>query len=319
MKTAVIGLGSIGYVHMQVLKAQCKNVVAVCDINEEKATLFSDIPFYTDYIKMIEEVQPDVIHICTPHYLHAEMVIEGLNRNINVLCEKPLCISEDEIEKIITAEKASKAMLGVCHQNRYNSDNLFIKNYLSDKKILGGYATVVWSRGGKYYTDSNWRGKWNTEGGGVLINQALHTLDLMQWFIGMPKTITASVSNLTLNGVIEVEDTATIIGKGGADFVFMATNGSATQFVPMVSVRTENETVTVLQDKVITKEKVYDFVKGGAVYGKSCYGAGHNGLIEDFYDCVKTGRKFEIDGSEASKVIRLILSAYKSNNKTINI
>ena len=136
MKTAVIGLGSIGYVHMQVLKAQGKNVVAVCDINPEKASLFADIPFYTDYIKMIEEVQPDVIHVCTPHYLHAEMVIEGLNRNINVLCEKPLCISEDEIQQIITAEKSSKAMLGVCHQNRYNNDNIFVKNYLKSAEYL---------------------------------------------------------------------------------------------------------------------------------------------------------------------------------------
>ena len=319
MKTVVIGLGSIGCVHMQVLRALKKEVVAVCDIDEEKANLFSEIPFYTDYIKMIDEVKPDIIHVCTPHYLHAEMVIEGLNRNINVLCEKPLCINEDEIEKIISAEKRSKAMLGVCHQNRYNTDNLFVKEYLSDKKVLGAHANVIWCRGENYYNQASWRGKWETEGGGALINQALHTLDLIQWIIGMPKTVTASVSNLTLKGVIEVEDSAIVIGKGNANFVFTATNGSATQFNPTLTFKTEDETVCVLENKVITKDKVYDFKKDGTIYGKSCYGVGHLGLVEDFYDCVKEGRKFAIDGNEASKVIKLILSAYKSNNEEIDI
>ncbi len=100
MKTAIIGLGVIGDVHLEVLRSQNKNIVAVCDIDESKFSKCEEALHYKDYKKMLDEVKPDVVHICTPHYLHAEMIIYALNNNINVLAEKPLCISFEEIEAI---------------------------------------------------------------------------------------------------------------------------------------------------------------------------------------------------------------------------
>ncbi len=319
IKFCIVGLGVIGNVHAKVLDDMVGKPCAVCDIDKEKLEKFSDVKGYTDYVAMLTEIKPDVVHICTPHYLHADMIIEALNRDINVLCEKPLCIKLEDIDRILEAERRSKAQLGVCHQNRYNKENAFLKEYLQDKKVVSGYGSVVWDRDKEYYAQAEWRGKWATEGGGVLINQALHTLDLMQWFAGMPENVTASTSNFTLKEAIEVEDTASIICSGGGNFSFFATNGSCTSFPVSIMVKTEDELIRVMPNKILTAKGVQDFKQDERAYGKCCYGSGHNGLIRDFYDCVKTGRKFEIDGQEGSKVIRIILGAYESNGRKINI
>ncbi len=315
MKTVIVGLGSIGQVHAKVLQAQGREIVAVCDTDVNKKSLYSSVTFYTDYKKMLNEISPDVVHICTPHYLHADMIIEALERNINVLCEKPLCIRMEDIERILQAEKDSKAILGVCHQNRYNAFNVFIKERLKGKTILGGYATVVWSRDKAYYQSADWRGKWATEGGGVLINQALHTLDLMQWFCGFPKEVTASISNLHLKDEIEVEDCAVARFSGNSEFCFYATTGSIRDFPVEITIQTNDELIKIINETVLINGEKIDFSKATHINGKACYGIGHGILIAGFYDCIETGRKFDIDGTEASKVIKMILGVYASNGK----
>ena len=141
MKNAIIGLGTIGKVHAKVLGLQEKGITALCDIDvaaaeRVKGEYAPDAAVYTDWKQMLDEVQPEVVHICTPHYLHAEMVIEALGRGINVLCEKPLCIRKEDIGRILEAEKNSTAQLGVCQQNRYLETNAFVKDYLSDKTVV---------------------------------------------------------------------------------------------------------------------------------------------------------------------------------------
>jgi len=319
MKTALVGLGVIGQVHVDIINKLGLDLVAVCDVDENKLKDTCATQKFTDYEKMLSEVKPDVVHICTPHYLHADMIIEALNRDINVLCEKPLCIKAEDIPRILEAEKSSKAQLGVCHQNRYNQENVFVKEYLNGKNVVGGFGNVVWNRCKEYYASAEWRGKWLTEGGGVLINQALHTLDLMQWFIGMPSLLSSDISNLTLKNHIEVEDTASIICSGSSKFTFFATNGGCCDFPVEIVIKTDKEIINVLKGKVVAGNAVYDFDKDKTVYGKCCYGTGHLGLMNDFYECVKSGRKFDIDGKEAAKVVKIILAAYKSNGKKVEI
>ena len=319
MKTAVIGLGVIGHVHLEVLSEMDTNVVAVCDVDETKFAEFPYAKGYADYKKMIDEERPDVVHICTPHYLHAEMVVYALDRGVNVLCEKPLCISRDEMEMIAAAEKRSTAQLGVVLQNRYNEANVYAKEQLGDDKATAAYATMVWHRSAQYYAQAAWRGTWDQEGGGVLINQALHTLDLLQWFCGMPNEAVASVSNLTLQNEIEVEDTATALYTGNANFTFFATNGSKVDFVPEVMLYTKDGSIRIAGDYVWHNNELKYFDSSKRVYGKGCYGTGHGRLFAHFYDCVEKGEKFPINGEEGSKVIRLILAAYESNGKKVNV
>ncbi len=319
MKTAIIGMGVISKVHRRVLSEQNKNIVAVCDVKAEKASILPNVPFYTDYKEMLEKEKPDVVHICTPHYLHAEMVIYALKHNINVLCEKPLCMKKEEIARILEAEEKSSAQLGVCFQNRYKYCNAYVKEFLSDKEVTGAIGFVPWKRDAEYYNSGEWRGTWAQEGGGVLINQAIHTLDLLQWFLGVPETITASSSNLVLKDAIEVEDTITLTATGKNPFMLFATNALTVSFSTEIKIKTAEDLIRICDNKVeINGEAVY--VEQNVQYnGKPCYGNGHGDLIADFYDCLETGRKFPIDGKEASKAVQLVLAAYESNGNTIKI
>ena len=320
MRAAIIGYGVIGKVHAKVVPSYAE-LVAVCDIDEAKLEKAPDVAHYTDWKKMLDEVRPEAVHICTPHYLHAEMVIEALGRGINVLCEKPLCIHEEDIGRILEAERSSTARLGVCQQNRYNATNVAVKKYIEGKKVEVGVGQVSWLRDAAYYASGDWRGKWATEGGGVLINQALHTLDLMQWFCGMPDSLTATISNHTLKDAIEVEDTATILCKGenGGNFNFYATLGSTRDCPIDITIRADGEWIKIMPTYTVIGQKLSTYEDIGPVWGKACYGSGHDALISDWYECLATGRKFPIDGEEGSKVIKLILAAYKSGSERVEI
>ena len=326
MRAAIIGLGVIGAVHAAVLAERGETVVALCDINESAAVTArekyaKDARVYTDYVKMLDEVKPDVVHVCTPHYLHAEMVIAALTRGVNTLCEKPLCIRHEDIDRILAAEAASSAILGVCHQNRYLPSNQFAKDYLKDKKILGAHGSVVWHRDAAYYASGAWRGKWATEGGGSLINQALHTLDLTMWFCGDPDAVIATTANLTLKNEIEVEDTVFARFEGDVPFTFLGTNTAGADIPVQISLHLSDHThLTVLPSTVlIGGVPVPSATVQRQARGKECYGSGHETLIADFYDCVKEGRHFPIDGREGARVIRLILATYASGGEKVQI
>lgn len=311
MKIAIIGYGNIGRVHFSLLEKLGFNVSAVCDINYDRIKDLA-VNKYTDYKELLDVEKLDAVHICTPHYLHAQMVIDALNKNVNVLCEKPLCILESDIERILEAEKNSKAMLGVCHQNRYNLENRIAKQYLQDKKVISGRGQMIWHRNADYYRADAWRGKWKTEGGGVLINQALHTLDLMIWLMGEPKNVEAKLSNISLKGVIEVEDTAELKCLGdNFNFSFYATNSSPKDTPISVEIKTQTDLIKITNDKIIINGEEQTVNVCEEIYGKKCYGLGHLVLIKDFYECLRNGKKFEIDGNEAAKVVKVILTAYK--------
>ena len=310
MKVAIVGLGVIGKVHMKVLREQGIEVGAVCDIDAAKLAEYPSCQQFVNYTEMIEQYAPDVVHICTPHYLHAAMVIAALNRNIHVLCEKPLCVNFSEMQDVLRAEENSLATLGVCHQNRYKPENMYVKEFLKTSRALCGYATVAWQRDAEYYAQAAWRGTIEQECGGVLINQALHTLDLLIWYLGEPKKVQAQTANFSLKNIIQVEDTLHLVASEGADFVFFATNAAKNSFPVFLSLSTDNGVLTILSNKVLLNDKECTFEKQDAFYGKWCYGSGHKALIRDFYHCITNGERFAIDGKEASKVLRVIFAAY---------
>lgn len=319
MRSAVIGVGVIGSLHTHILSER-KTLCAVCDIDGEKLKKYADIPTFTDYKVMLDEVRPDVVHICTPHYLHAEMVVYALDKGINVLCEKPLCISIEQMKRILDAEEKSSARLGVCLQNRYNKESVFVKEYLSDKKVVSAVAHMAWHRTKEYYASGDWRGKKATEGGGVLINQALHTLDLLQYFAGSPSHIVSNVCNLTLKDDIEVEDTAVIQGTKGAGITLFATNGAAYDMPVVMSVKTKTDIIHILPGHVYVNGAEQPLEETYArVLGKECYGCGHELLIDDYYKCLQENRPFEINGREGSKVVSIILAAYKSGGEETEV
>ncbi len=326
MRVAVVGIGAISGNHINALIKNGQEIVALCDIVKEKAINSVDFynlnaKVYTDYDEMLDAEKLDAVHICTPHYLHVPMCIKALERGINVLCEKPLAINFEQLLELETAVKNSKATLGVCLQNRYNASILYLKDYLKDKEITSASATLVWKRDAEYYAQGEWRGKWATEGGGVMINQAVHALDALQWFCGFPESVTAQISNNSLKGVIEVEDTAygMFTLKNGGNFIINATNSAKFPFPIYYTFRAGSETITLVNDDIIINKQYISKSDNLEVVGKEVWGVGHVGLIKEFYTCLKTGKKFPIDFYEGSKVIKLILSMYKSNGENIEI
>lgn len=323
MRVAIIGLGVIGYVHAEVLSALRQDVVALCDVNERAAahvrdTFAPNAKIYADYKAMLDEVKPDAVHVCTPHYLHAEMAVYALQRDIHVLCEKPLAITRGQLDEILQAEERSKAQLGVCHQNRFNDVNVYLKEYLQANEPVVGQGYVAWERDKAYYAQAEWRGTWAQEGGGVLINQALHTLDLMQWFLGYPESVQAKIDTLALKDCIEVEDTASARCFGKVNYAFFATNASFVGNPTQINVRLKNGSqITAFPDVLLMDGKVVSTETITRYFGKQAYGNGHEKLTREFYRCIQSGDKFAIDGKEGAKVVRMILAIYASDGEKI--
>lgn len=327
MKVALIGAGVIGKVHARVLADMNADLAAICDIEtkkaEEIALEFSpSAKIYTDWREMLSCEKIDVVHICTPHYLHAEQVIASLDMGINVLCEKPLCAHEGELRYILEAEARSTARLGVCHQNRYNETVAYARELIGTRKITAAHASVVWHRDENYYYESLWRGKLPLAGGGSLINQALHTLDLLRSFVGEPTAITARAEIFMPKIAVEVEDTVTAVlemGDGSA-CTFFSTNNAAKNFPVELNFKLEGgDEILVMPKAVILNGKTVFDTENPATFGKSYYGGGHASLFADFYDCLENGRDFLINGAEAAKVMKLIFAIYKSRGRRIEL
>ena len=329
-KVALVGCGSISPNHLRALKSiPYVEVVALCDVNTERAESKKNeyalnCNIYSDFDVMLKNEALDSVHIATPHYLHAQMTTKALKKGVNVFLEKPMCISCQEIEEIIKAEKESSARACVCFQNRFNPSTALAEKIANeDGGVIAAFGTVFWYRDDKYYTNSGWRGKYATEGGGVMINQAIHTLDLLCYYLGTPKSVIANVANQHLQGVIEVEDSAAGIIK--------FENGNKANFFTTTAFDGRDSTILYL----VTKKKRRIQIQYSAVYvdgekiddpsfdsnfvGKECYGNGHTYLIASYYDALKNGKEMPVTLESAQYALRILLASYNSNNKEIEI
>ena len=327
MKTVLIGCGAIAVAHTDVLKRLGGNIVAVCDIDEQKAKRHCErfglqSRIYTDYKEMLDREAPDVAHILTPHYLHTEMIVEVLGRNINCLCEKPLYIKPEEYDRIDEAVKRSKAMLGVCFQHRYIANNCYVKQQVEKEGFRGASAFQAWHKDAAYYASGDWRGRYATEGGALLINQAIHCIDQLIWFGGMPKTVTANLTTHTLSDCIEAEDTAELFFDydDGVVTQLYATNTAVSNFTGVMNVATGNGNYE-FNAKQLFKNNEYVVVNTDSVdiEVKSYWGIGHYKLIRHYYSCVESGERFPIDHKEASKAVKIVLAAGRSKGQPVNI
>lgn len=324
MKSVIVGCGTIAAVHAKSLKQlpDCE-LVAFADIKIERAENFAATyggKAYADYQEMLEKEQPDVMHICTPHYLHTPMAAYALSKGINVFMEKPPVISYEQLDELKAAVAGSKARLGLCYQNRYNRCVQFAKQMIASGeagKILGARGLVTWYRDAPYYTESGWRGVLATEGGGALINQSIHTLDLLRYFLGEPLWAESTMSNHHLKGVIEVEDTVeAYVNFEKASGIFFATTAYHTNIAPLIEIDCENvcfrmedpELTLYYKDGRIEKPEL-EHVES---LGKSYWGSSHATAIADYYDCVKTGRHFPLELPDMEDSIRLFLAVYES-------
>lgn len=328
-KIAIVGCGSISANHLNGIKDNSMvEVVALCDIKSERAqhraTEYNlNARIYTDYDAMLEAEKLDAVHICTPHYLHAPMTISALKKDINVFLEKPACINSEEINEMLEAEKNSKGMICVCFQNRLNPSTILAKKLIEeDGGARCAYGAIFWFRGASYYADSGWRGKMETEGGGVMINQAIHTIDLMCQILGVPRSVCATVSNHHLKGVIDVEDSAEgiIYYDEGKQANFYFTTAYPGKDTTIISVTTKNHKIDIKAPNIyVDNVKIEDPSLVNDFYGKECYGNGHMYLTRDFYNAIAEGKESPIPLSSAQYALRVLLAAYKSNDTVTEV
>ncbi len=329
-KVGVVGCGAISGNHFHALdKTENAALAAVCDIDPdrlEKAARERRVPGYLDWREMIASKDVDAVHVCVPHYLHAQISIAALKAGKHVLCEKPMGMSLKEARAMEQAARESGRSLTVCFQNRYNGATRRMKEIIDGGelgKILGGSAFVCWDRGGAYYTGSGWRGKWATEGGSVLINQAIHTLDLLRYLSGGFELAAASMSAKRLADVIETEDTCDILftnARGGRFLLYCSNCGVGNLPVQMHLVFEKGEMhmdgarLTVVRPEGAVFE---DFSTENAV-GKDYWGMSHDLLIADFYRCLTEGREPFITPADALESTRLMEEAYRSTAEARN-
>ena len=217
LKTALIGCGKVGQIHAQALAAlPGSELVAVCDASLDRAEAFAARfggRAFADVETMLAKSGAEVVSICTPHPGHAEPAILAAQAGVHVLVEKPMAASLADCDAMLAAARAGGIKLGVVSQRRWFEPVRRVKDAIDAGKIgspaLGVFQMYSW-RDPSYYRSDPWRGRWDTEGGGVLVNQSPHQLDLLRWFLGDVAQISGDWANLNHPGV-EVEDSAVAI------------------------------------------------------------------------------------------------------------
>lgn len=332
-RVCVVGCGVVAPVHMKAVSGlENAELYAVCDIVHERADRYAaeySATAYYDYASVLADDNIESVHICTPHYLHVPMAAAALAVGKNVILEKPACMNRDELAALCAAEKASCARLCIMLQNRTNNSVQRLKQIIAEDKTIGrllGISGVMnWHRDADYYASEGWRGKWATEGGGTVINQAVHLLDLLDWF-GKAKSIRADISTKLLGDAIEVEDTADayIELENGASATFYATNTFAINRPVRLELCFENATFCYAEGMLmrISEENAEIIARdSGERLGRDYWGAGHRRVIKSFYDSLADGvcRYITLDDARHSAALMCALYESAKSGKTVSV
>lgn len=214
LRTAILGCGKVAHLHATALRTLPESrFVAACDTDQQRAKSFAnqyEVAAFRDPAQMFAQAAVDVVVICTPHPVHAQPAILAARAGVHVLVEKPLASTVADCDAMIAAAAEHRVQLGVVSQRRFFEPVVRMKEAIDAGKIgrpvLGTVAMFSW-RDEAYYRSDPWRGRWDTEGGGVLINQSPHHLDILQWLMGPIEEVVGRWGNLN-HPYIAVEDTA---------------------------------------------------------------------------------------------------------------
>ena len=346
LKTALVGVGKVTDMHARALVNLKESVfTAVCSRSMGKSASYAaryKIKAYTDVAEMVTKEQIDVVLICTPHPNHREPTIAALEAGAHVLIEKPLASSLEDCDAMIEASKRCGKQIGVVCQRRWYLPAMRVKQAIDAGKIgrpVFGTVNMLGWRDKAYYESDPWRGTWKREGGGVLVNQAPHQLDMLYWFMGEIDECYGVWSNLN-HPYIEVEDTANAIlkFKNGAVANIIVSNSQKPGIFGKVHVHGENgASVGVQTDggamfvagmSAILEPPVNDlwtipgeeqmlqeWVKADSDFFKSLPNQMdyfHERNIEDFLQAVLEGREPMITGEAGRVSVEIFTAIYRS-------
>ncbi len=345
LRTAVIGVGKVGPTHAQALRTLPQSeLVAVCGRHPQRTDAFAaqyGVKGYLDVAQMMAEARPHVVVVGTPHPAHAAPTLAAIQGGAHVLVEKPLAASLADCDAMIAAADQAGVRLGVISQRRWYEPVQRVKQAIDTGKIgrpvLGMVQLLGW-RSQAYYESDAWRGRWDTEGGGVLVNQSPHQLDLLQWFMGPIEELFGYWGNLN-HPYIEVEDTALAVirfrngalgsivvsnsqkpgiygkvhvhGENGAS-VGVQTDGGSMFISGMTAVQEPpvNDLWTVPgEEHFLDQWKAEDSATFAAVDASTFY---HRLQIQDFLQAVLEHREPLVTGVDGRKTVELFTAIYRS-------
>ena len=331
---AIIGTGAIAGVHASVIRQNPHaRLLAVFSRNAESRSQFA-AQHECRAVTSLDEIARDpairAVCITTPSGAHAEAAVPLLEAGKAVLCEKPLEITLDAVDRILAAEVRGGGVLAGVFQMRLGHGAQTLKRAIEAGRfgrLTLCSAYVKWWRAQSYYSDSKWKGTWQLDGGGALMNQGIHAVDLLQWLCGLPEEVSAFAATLAHPGV-EAEDTiaATLRFREGA----LGTIEAATSAYPGSDVRIEimgERGSAVLQsDRLVRWEFAERLpeddavlagdggpaIKGGASDPMSITHEGHRRLVDDLVGTLREGRAPMIPGAEARRAVSLVLAIYEA-------
>jgi len=327
----------VGEWHTKVLSTlDCAELVAVCDRRVEKIKEnlakngIEGVHVYPELSDLLEKEDFEVLHVCTPSGDHLAPATSAMQAGKHIICEKPLEIQLDRIDKMIELSKKHKVRLAGVFQNRWNESNKAMKAAMDE----GRFGTLAfagcytqWYRTDDYYRDGGWRGTWKWDGGGAVMNQSVHAIDLLQWIAGPVKSVSAYAAS-RIHPEIEVEDTlaASLQFENGAFGCIVGTtamypgaparievggsNGSAVSegFLKTFKFREERESDKELLERV---KPLKESTAGGS-NPRDVRLELHTANITSILEAWEAGRDAETNGPEARKAVAIVLAMYES-------
>ncbi|MFB6136930.1 MAG: Gfo/Idh/MocA family protein [Halobacteriaceae archaeon] len=344
-RVAIVGIGAVAEMHALALgDVEKADLVAASCRTESRGREFAaefDCDYYADNEAMLDEVEPDVVNICTPSGAHLEPALAAAERGIHVLCEKPLEITTDRIDEMVAAAEEAGIRLGGIFPQRYNPVVRTLHD-AAESGRFGGLSVVntyvPWWREDDYYRDA-WQGTQDLDGGGALMNQSIHGVDAVQWLAGTgvdaPREVNpveevfAYTDRLAHSGdIMEVEDTAVAVlrYRDGTLGQILGATSMYPGSLKRLQLAGRNGTAEVEEDELVTwqfrDEREEDAeirsrfttteTGGGAADPMSIDYANHTRNIRDFLESVAADEPYMLDGTEARKAVEIIESIYKS-------
>ena len=333
---AIAGCGMISRFHaMAIGELKRGRLITVCDLNEKSAERIAEefgAEWTTDYNALLVRDDVDIVNICTPSGAHMECAVGAARAGKHVMVEKPLEVTLARCDRIIDACNKAKVKLGVIFPSRYHEASQLIKKEIERGRfgrLTLGDAYVKWYRSQKYYDEGGWKGTVRYDGGGALMNQSVHAVDLLLYFMGAAAKVTAMTGTLA-HKRIEVEDTAVaaVEFKSGALGTIEGATSVYPGFLKRIEISGEKGTAVLeeediklwrfeketARDKRIRKKFAARTTSGGGASDPSAISfEGHRRQLEDFIDAIEKDRKPLVDGVEGRRAVELILAIYKSS------
>jgi len=336
-KAAVVGTGVVGGWHVGMIpKIPNCSLVALCDTKPDNARTsleknkVSEVPIYEDLAEMLRKEDIDVVHVCTPSGAHFEPATTCMEAGKHVICEKPMEIQLDRIDQMAATSKRTGSRLAGIFQNRWADANRAIKT-AADEGRFGKFSWAgcftPWYRPDKYYEDGGWRGTWKLDGGGAIMNQSVHAIDLLQWIVGPVKSVSAYASS-RIHPKIEVEDTgsAALQFENGAFGTIMGTTAMFPGMPARIEVGGENGTAVSenglkffkFREERATDAELQQRLAQGRTKAAGGAGSADIGLdlharnIMHILGAWEEGRDAETNATEARKAVAIIAALYES-------